>query len=294
VKPRTQTIAARPAAVPSVLHIDSSREWSGAQDQLRLLMREFEILGLRQLCICPDGSALAQRLHDDGLPVHGIAWVGGTDPRAILSIAARLDRYHLAHCHDARALRVTLLPAAVTHTPVIATRRTCAPPRRFMWNRARRVIATSHAVRHALLQAGVRPRGIRVVQPGIDMQELRDTYAGHTALSERLTLDGDIFVAADSAHAFDVGILEAMALGVPVVAPDSGMNREVLGPVHAVTGVALYSGDDAAARVAYMQRIRDDAVLRDQIVIAQNRRIGDFRIEKTAMETLDVYREALR
>jgi glycosyltransferase involved in cell wall biosynthesis len=64
--------------------------------------------------------------------------------------------------------------------------------------------------------------------------------------------------------------------------------------VHDETDVALYNAGDARALARIVQRIRSEPALRERIVVAQNRRIEDFRIEKTAMATLDVYREVLR
>src|SRR4051812_20204786 len=87
IKPRAQSFAARPAAVPSVLHVDGGHGWSDGQNQVRLLIRELQAMGLRQQCICPKGSALEERLRGEGLPVSSAPWRTDTDPRALFAIA---------------------------------------------------------------------------------------------------------------------------------------------------------------------------------------------------------------
>jgi glycosyltransferase involved in cell wall biosynthesis len=367
VKPRPQAYAARPAAVPAVLHVDGGHGWAGGQNQVRLLIRELQVIGLRQLCICPKGSPLEQRLLLEGLPVLGINWRGGSDPRAMFAIGRKLRHFHVVHCHDAHALQAGIAPAKALATPVVATRRVCFDTNSFKWNLPDRVIAISEAVRDTLLAAGVKKERICLIHSGIDVQEVRALSPAVPTLRTRLGVDSQCFVAANigslvgyknqvliteaARHTNDVrwavvgegrersaienaitargvgnavtltgnipdarrilreinafaftsvgealgtSVLDAMAAGVPVVAADSAGPAEVLKPVHDETGCSLYTPNDAAALARMIQRVHDSADTRDAMIIAQNRRIEDFRSERTAMLTLDVYREILR
>lgn len=367
VKPRPQAFAARPAAVPSVLHIDGGHGWAGGQNQVRLLIRELESMGFKQLCICPEGSELEERLRLEGLPVRGVPWRGGTDPRAMFSIGNHLRHYHLVHCHDAHALQTAIVPAALLGIPIVATRRVCFDTHALKWNRARRVIAISEAVRDTLVKAGVDRKRIRLIHSSIDIQEIRALSPAKPGLREMLRVDADVFVAGNigslvgyksqsllataAAHAGRVtwvvigegrerasieqairennvadhvmlagsvpdarrtlkemnvfvfpsvgealgtSVLDAMAVGIPVIAADSAGPAEVLRPVHAETGASLFPPGDAASLAKLVRRVRDEPALRDVMITAQNRRIEDFRIERMTMQTLDVYREVLR
>jgi glycosyltransferase involved in cell wall biosynthesis len=350
-----------------VLHIDGGHGWAGGQNQVRLLVRELASMGFRQMCLCPEGSPLEERLRLEGLPVRSIPWRGGSDPRAMFAIGRNLRHYHLVHCHDAHALQAAIIPASLLALPIVATRRVCFDTRALKWNRARRIIAISEAVRDTLLKAGVDAAKIRLIHSAIDVQEMRSLSQAKPTLRGQLKLASNEFIAGNigslvgyksqaliaqaAAHAEGVtwvvigegreraaiesairenavdrnvllagaipdarrtlkemnvfvfpsvgealgtSVLDAMAVGVPVIAADSAGPAEVLRPVHEETGATLFPPGDAAALARIVCRVRDDARLRDAMITAQNRRIEDFRIERLAMQTLDVYREVLR
>ncbi|HEX6560165.1 MAG TPA: glycosyltransferase, partial [Longimicrobiales bacterium] len=125
----------------SILHVDSSRQWGGGQNQVRLLMRELAGTDLRQLCICPQGSPLAARLAAESLPVRPVPWRMHLDPRALLAITIALGDCDVVHCHDAHALQLALLPARARRRALVASRRVRFKTSPLTWNRADRVIA---------------------------------------------------------------------------------------------------------------------------------------------------------
>jgi glycosyltransferase involved in cell wall biosynthesis len=319
-----------------------------------------------QLCLCPRGSPLETRLHSHHLPVDGIHWPGGADPRVIVRLFRRVRGFDVIHCHDAHALQLSLLPGRMRGIPVIGTRRVTFRTRSSKWNRATCVIAISDAVRDRLVQSGVRPDRIRTIPSGIDVEEVVMLPPASPGLRDRTSIGEDTFVAGNigtlldfkhqtviphaAAHARDItwvivgdgpertrleeavkshgvtgtvrlaggvadarpflremdvfvfpskgealgtSILDAMAMGVPVVAADDGGPAEVLGPVHRETGVSLFPLDDAAALAEHVRRLRDDLPLRHRAAALQRDRVRDYGIENTVDATLTLYRELL-
>ncbi len=85
-------------------------------------------------------------------------------------------------------------------------------------------------------------------------------------------------------------LLEAMALGLPVVASDAGGNPDLLTPD---TGV-LVSPLDPAAWAAALSRLLDDPAARARLGGAARALVRrDFTLERTARRTEEVYQEAL-
>jgi glycosyltransferase involved in cell wall biosynthesis len=186
-------------AEPTVLHLDSSHGWGGGQNQVRLLMRELNNAGIRQLCICPEGSPLSQRLAQARLPVRAIRWRGGSDPRAMWSVLRALPAHDIVHCHDAHALQVALLPARLRGAKVIGARRVPFTTSAFKWNRADRVIAVSSTVREVLIASGVAEQRIRVVHSGTDLAETRAVQPFEPPMRAQRGIPAHAFVIANAA-----------------------------------------------------------------------------------------------
>jgi glycosyltransferase involved in cell wall biosynthesis len=178
-----------------VLHIDGGRYWGGGQNQVRLLMRELSRRHIEQLCVCPIGSPLEARLRRERLPVVGVTWRTGNDPRAFASIARLVRGWMLVHCHDAHALQLAIVPARLARVPVVASRRVCFRTRALKWNLATRVIAISDAVRRNLVDSGVHEERIRKVHSGVDLHELATLEPASPTLRERMGIDRATFLA---------------------------------------------------------------------------------------------------
>jgi glycosyltransferase involved in cell wall biosynthesis len=101
----------------------------------------------------------------------------------------------------------------------------------------------------------------------------------------------DVFVLAARHEPLALRMLEAMALDLPVIAPDEGAPGEWLAPVQAVTGASLYPPGDAAALAMLVRRVRDEPGLRERMRDAQRTYIEDFRVERMAEAVLKLYRE---
>ncbi len=185
---------------PAVLHLDSSSSWGGGQNQVRLLMRELAKAGIQQLCICPVGSPLAQRLADLGLPVRTIKWRGSSDPRAMWSVLRSLRAFNVVHCHDAHALQIALLPGALRGARIMGARRVPFTTNAFKWNRAHRVIAVSQTVRQVLIDSGVAAQRIRVIHSGTDLQETRAVQPYQPTMRVQHDVPAGAFVIANAAY----------------------------------------------------------------------------------------------
>jgi L-malate glycosyltransferase len=184
---------------PRVLHLDSSVGWGGGQNQVRLLMRELAVADVEQLCICPKGSALAVRLGDAGLPVFGVGWRGGTDPRAIWHVFHALRDYDIVHCHDAHALQIAVLPVRLSRKRVVASRRIPFKTNALKWNRADAVIAVSAHVRAGLMRDGVDAHRIHVIHSGTDAAETRSIAPAAPTIREQHGVPADALVVANAA-----------------------------------------------------------------------------------------------
>ncbi len=130
--------------------------------------------GLRQVVVTAEGSELAERLRRDGVPVRGVPWSAGLDPRVLPPLVAEIRAGSILHAHDAHAVTLGGLAARLTARPFIATRRVDFHLRRGgYWVRANRVIAVSRAVADVLAADGIPRSRIVVVHSGIALDAIR-------------------------------------------------------------------------------------------------------------------------
>jgi glycosyltransferase involved in cell wall biosynthesis len=155
---------------PAIVHVASGREWRGGQRQIWLLARELARRGTEQVVVTGEGSELASRLSSGGIPVRTASWRAGLDPRVVPAILRELrQRPAILHAHDAHALTLAGIAAALSGSPLVVTRRVTFPLRhRFFWKRACRVIAISEAVHHALVDDGLSPERVVLVPSAVD------------------------------------------------------------------------------------------------------------------------------
>ncbi len=118
--------------------------------------------------------------------------------------------------------------------------------------------------------------------------------AGALADARRCLSELDAFVFTSLGEALGTSILDAMARGVPVIAPDHSGPGEILRPVHEATAASLYAPGDAAALAYAVSRVRDEPALRAAMIERQRERLRDFVIQKTVDGNVAVYREVMR
>lgn len=142
------------------------------------------------------GTELARRLRSSGVPVRAVPWKAGLDPRVLPAVLRELRRSRaILHAHDAHALTLAGVCAALTGSPLVVTRRVDFPLRhRGFWTRADRVIAISNAVAAVLARGGVDPQRIAVIHSGISLDSTRS--AARLGIRGLLGLAPDVCVAA--------------------------------------------------------------------------------------------------
>ena len=113
---------------------------------------------------------------------------------------------------------------------------------------------------------------------------------GHVADGELPGLyAGAALVAMPSLYeGFGLPLLEAMACGAPVVASNASCFPEVVGEA-----ALTLDPNDVEAWAATMGRVLDDAALRDRLRQQSVARAAQFSWERTAQQTLAVYRKAV-
>lgn len=148
-----------------------------------------------------------------------------------------------------------------------------AQERRVVW------VVVGDGPERAAIQAGVAAHGV--------MANVR--LAGAPTDPRPYFHEFDVFVLAARRKAFGLRILDAMALGIPVIAPDEAGPGEILGPVHANTGVSLYPPGDAVALATVVRRVRDEPELAGRMREAQRQRVEEFRVERMVEKALALY-----
>jgi glycosyltransferase involved in cell wall biosynthesis len=232
-----------------IVHVASGREWRGGQRQVWLLARELARLGdVEQIVVTGGGTELAARLARDGVPLRAVPWRVGLDPRVLPAVVAELRHSPgLVHAHDAHAVTLGGLGAALTGRPLVATRRVDFPLRRGgFWARAVHLVAISRAVADVLAADGIPRERITVVHSGIDLADVRRT--SRLDIRRRLGLPPDAIVAANVAalvpHKDHATLLRTAAAldtrlpGLHWVVAGEGAERAALERLRAELGLA--------------------------------------------------------
>ena len=115
------------------------------------------------------------------------------------------------------------------------------------------------------------------------------TFAGERREQELAAAyrDASLFVSPSSYEGFSLPLLEAMASGTPVVCCEGGAQRELVGDA-----VDVVPAGDVQALCAAMERMLTDAAFRAKSVQAGIERAASFSWDRTANETLAIFREA--
>jgi glycosyltransferase involved in cell wall biosynthesis len=102
----------------------------------------------------------------------------------------------------------------------------------------------------------------------------------------RLIAGAEVFAYPSRYEGFGLPPLEAMALGVPVVATSAGAVPEVVGPA-----AVLVEPGDPAVLASALEAVITDRARRDELVRAGRARAGEFSAERTAKGLISAYED---
>ena len=139
--------------------------------------------------------------------------------------------------------------------------------------------------------AGVGPKEPEIKQLALEL-DLDDSvvFAGFRSDAPRVTAAADVFVLPSEHEGLPIALLEAMALGRPVVATNVGGTPEVL--QNNETGMLVRSRDPEALASGIVALL-DDPSLRGRLGSAARIRAADFDIRNAVRRMEQVYEELL-
>jgi glycosyltransferase involved in cell wall biosynthesis len=118
----------------------------------------------------------------------------------------------------------------------------------------------------------------------------RVDFLGHRPDALELMAGGDLFVLPSLQEGMPVALMEAMSLGLPVVASDIGGVPDIVTP--SIEGVLVAPGDPEALAEACASLARDSG-RRTVMAAASLARSEDFDVERSARRIEGVYRRVL-
>lgn len=317
------------------------------------LARGLREAGVETLVVTGGGTPLAERLQDEGLPVHASAWAMGLDPRVVGAVLPLLTPGTIVHAHDNHAHTLADAAVRLRSAPLVATRRVDFAIRHpARWLRTDRVIALSEPVRTRCLAAGIPSERIVVIPPAVSLEAGRTArpelvpptigciaaltpekgvdvlvdaaalvhdrhpdvrwrvfgdgaqrpvltkrlaalgldgvmeLAGHVRDPEREIPGMALLVQPSRSEGFGSSVLDALAVGVPVVASMTGGLPEAL----AAGGGVLVPPGDADALAGAIGTLLDDPARRHALGAEGREAARHFAIPSMVARTLDVYR----
>jgi glycosyltransferase involved in cell wall biosynthesis len=355
--------------MPSTVHIDSYRGWSGGQEQSLGLALALAARGEEVRFIAQSGSALAERLKGTYLNWEAIALRGAAGVGAAFGLTRRFlaAEPEIVHVHDSAAVASGALGARMAGgIPVVVTRRTQRPLRggwlgRVKYGWCERVICVSEAVKRQHFEVGLPEELLTVIPDFVDCRHFdpgsagpRDpagpptmlimgqlsadkghrvlldamhdvigrapearlriagrgeeeprlrAQAGALGLAGRVEFTGflndvrgalaqaDVFVQPSLWEGLGLAVLEAMAMGKPVVVSDAGGLPESV--VEGETGLVVRAGDAGALGEAILFLIRNPDRAREMGEAGRRRAVEVYDRPRIVERILALYEEVL-
>ncbi|MGB8476205.1 MAG: glycosyltransferase family 4 protein [Candidatus Acidiferrum sp.] len=164
-----------------ILYADLDREWRGGQSQALLTLHGLLKAGHQVDLVAAERSPLSQRAIDLGINVHlsprfGLrAWAA----KSLAQLSAK-EEYRLAHLNEPHALTAAWLAGLHRKMPLLLSRRIGFPLQKNWVSRARfrsveRFVANSENVAKSLVDSGVLPERISIVNEGVEIPALPDS-----------------------------------------------------------------------------------------------------------------------
>ncbi len=185
-----------PTSAPLIVHTEASVGFGGQELRILAETRWLREHGWAALIVAQPGSRLLAEADSAGLPAVPVRMTHATDARAFVALrrllAARAA--HLVHTHSSVDSWVGGLAARSLGLPVVRSRHvTIAVPRRraLVYRLAHRVLTSAERVKAVLTDAGVDPRKVVTVPPGVDTTRFHPGVSG-AAVRAELGLAGPV------------------------------------------------------------------------------------------------------
>jgi len=161
-----------------ILHINTSREWRGGEQQLFYLSQGLAAEKIEQAVIGNPGTPLEERCQNEGIPFFPVEMRGEWDFRAVRQIRqlAIQNKVSLIHTHTGHAHTLALL-AKRKHLkiPLVVSRRVDFKPARSLFSKWKYnhdaidyFLPVSQKIRSIMMEAGISPEKLITVYSGID------------------------------------------------------------------------------------------------------------------------------
>lgn len=170
-----------------ILHLDTERGWRGGERQALWLSTELARRGHFSVIAARARHALAQRVHDAGMPVVNCSPRFEGDPLRVYRMRRAILRFdvELVHAHTGHDVTLGALAIIGTRARLVIARRVDFrlrdnPGTRWKYSRASAIIAVSQAVAAVLVASGVDRWRIQVIPDGVDVHRAIEPASAET------------------------------------------------------------------------------------------------------------------
>jgi len=180
-----------------ILHINTSKEWRGGEQQLLYLAEGLQAAKRVQTVLCQPQSPLEEKCKESGIPTFSLPMRGEWDFAAARQIRsfAKENKVSLLHTHTAHAHALALLAKNKELSfPLVVSRRVDFRPKmgfvsrwKYHSKKVNYFLAVSNTIRDILISSGISPERVITVYSGIDTKK----YA-KLPLSEKLRTEWGI------------------------------------------------------------------------------------------------------
>lgn len=182
----------------TVLHVEAGRHLYGGALQVVYLLRGLQAQGVRNILVCPEGSAIAAAAREVGAKVLETPMGGDADVGLVWRLRGilRRERPDLVHLHSRRGADLWGgIAARLVGVPAILTRRVDNPePRGWVnlkYRLYKRIVSISEGIRQVLISEGLAPARVTCVHSAVDTERYQPGCADKSLLVRGLGLPGD-------------------------------------------------------------------------------------------------------
>ncbi|WP_411823615.1 glycosyltransferase [Leptospira sp. 'Mane'] len=177
-----------------ILHINTSREWRGGEQQLYYLAQGLNQNKIEQLIVCQPNSPLFERCTEAGFACFPLEMRGEWDRKAVASIRTICTekKVKLIHTHTAHAHGLAVFAKRKTlDIPLVVSRRVDFKPKNSIFSRWKYrhpandyYLPVSQTIKRVMIEAGISPEKLITVYSGIDLKRFSKLPTGENIREE--------------------------------------------------------------------------------------------------------------